>query len=70
MGLSTTTWFIIGHSLGGTVATNYAENNPDQVAGMVLLGSWIADLGGEGTTTLSWSKSTHPGFLSNQSIQK
>ena len=32
-------WFLAGHSLGGVVASNYADSNPDKVAGLVL---WAA----------------------------
>jgi hypothetical protein len=29
-------WVIAGHSLGGSMAASYADNNPDSVAGIVL----------------------------------
>ncbi len=35
-----TNWYVGGHSLGGVVATNFAESNQDVVKGAVLLGSY------------------------------
>lgn len=34
-------WYIGGHSLGGAMASSYASNNPDKVAGLILLGAYI-----------------------------
>jgi hypothetical protein len=36
------TWVIGGHSLGGSMAANYAKKNPDQISGLVLLASYPA----------------------------
>lgn len=36
-----TTWYIGGHSLGGAMASGYAERNPDKVKGLILLGAYI-----------------------------
>ncbi len=33
-------WYIIGHSLGGTFASVYAENNSAKIDGLILLGSY------------------------------
>lgn len=33
-------WYIGGHSLGGSMAANYASKNPDKFDGVVLLGSY------------------------------
>jgi hypothetical protein len=37
------TWVIGGHSLGGSMAANYAFNHPDQVDGLYLWGSYPAE---------------------------
>lgn len=34
------TWYVGGHSLGGSMACQYASNNPDQVDGVVLFASY------------------------------
>lgn len=34
------TWYVGGHSLGGTMACRYASNNADQLDGVVLFGSY------------------------------
>ena len=34
------------------MATSYAQTHPDEVEGLILLGSWIADLGGDGASLL------------------
>ncbi len=34
------TWYIAGHSLGGTTASMYAIDNIDKVEGLILLGSY------------------------------
>ncbi len=36
-------WVIGGHSLGGSMAASYAFNNPDDVAGLILWGSYPPD---------------------------
>ena len=36
-------WAIGGHSLGGSMAANYARRHPQQIAGLVLLASYPAD---------------------------
>lgn len=38
-----TRWTVGGHSLGGVRACTYAANEPDRVAGLVLLGSYCND---------------------------
>lgn len=35
-------WVIVGHSLGGAMAANFAKANPDKVDGLVLLASYPA----------------------------
>lgn len=37
------TWIIGGHSLGGSMAAQFAENNPDQVDGLMLWASYPAE---------------------------
>lgn len=37
------TWAAGGHSLGGAMAAEFAANRPDQVAGLILWGSYPAD---------------------------
>ncbi|OON93492.1 MAG: carboxymethylenebutenolidase [Epulopiscium sp. Nele67-Bin001] len=34
-------WFIMGHSLGGGMASSYASDNPDKVDGLILIGAYI-----------------------------
>jgi pimeloyl-ACP methyl ester carboxylesterase len=36
-------WVIGGHSLGGSMAANFADNNPDLIDGIVFLASYPAD---------------------------
>jgi dienelactone hydrolase len=36
------TWVIGGHSLGGSMAANYAKKHPDQISGLALLASYPA----------------------------
>lgn len=35
-------WYLAGHSLGGAMASSYAEKNADQLAGLILLASYSA----------------------------
>jgi len=35
-------WFVGGHSMGGVAAAMYADNHPDRVDGLILLGSYPA----------------------------
>ena len=40
-------WYIGGHSLGGAMASSYAEKNPDQLSGIFFLGAYpSSDLSG------------------------
>ncbi len=49
-----TEWYIGGHSLGGSMAANYAADNADELAGLVLLASYsTADLSESGLSVLS-----------------
>lgn len=34
-------WFIGGHSMGGAMASQYASNNQDKFAGLILLGAYV-----------------------------
>lgn len=34
-------WYILGHSMGGAMASNYAAKNQDKVDGLILLASYI-----------------------------
>lgn len=36
-------WYLAGHSLGGSMAVNYAANNLDQLAGLILLAAFPAE---------------------------
>lgn len=46
-------WYLAGHSLGGAMASSYAEKNEDQLAGLILLASYSAvDLTEEDLSTL------------------
>ena len=38
-----TRWVIAGHSLGGTMASQFAGRNPDSISGIVFLASYPAD---------------------------
>ena len=33
-------WYLIGHSMGGAMASEYANNNQDKIKGLILLGSY------------------------------
>lgn len=44
-GLSTSTVFHAGHSLGGIVLSSYLEEHQDLTAGAILYGSYLPDLG-------------------------
>ena len=35
-----TDWFLAGHSLGGAMASQYANNNEDRLSGLILLGAY------------------------------
>ncbi|MFI3326280.1 MAG: alpha/beta hydrolase [Clostridia bacterium] len=35
------TWYIMGHSLGGAMASSYAENNQDDITGLIVLGAYV-----------------------------
>ncbi|MDO4400051.1 MAG: alpha/beta fold hydrolase [Coriobacteriia bacterium] len=48
------TWYTGGHSLGGVAACQWAADNPDRVAGLILLGSYTSvDLTGTSLRVLS-----------------
>lgn len=48
------TWYIGGHSLGGSMASSYASDRADQLNGVVLLGSYsTADLKDSGLKVIS-----------------
>lgn len=36
-------WYIAGHSLGGAMAANYAENNSSKLKGLILLAAYPAE---------------------------
>ncbi|WP_339284504.1 alpha/beta fold hydrolase [Oceanobacillus sp. FSL K6-3682] len=40
---SITTWYIGGHSLGGSMAAAYTKKHPDKVDGLFFLGSYTTD---------------------------
>lgn len=47
-------WYIGGHSLGGSMAAYYAEENSEELAGVILLGSYSTkDLSDNGMPVLS-----------------
>lgn len=47
-------WYIGGHSLGGSMAASYLAENTDDIAGLILLGSYsTADLSDSGIKVLS-----------------
>lgn len=41
MELGVSEWYIMGHSLGGGMASSYASDNQDKLAGLILLGAYI-----------------------------
>lgn len=48
------TWYIGGHSLGGSMAASYLSGHADEYAGLILLGSYsTADLSGGALEVLS-----------------
>lgn len=49
-----TKWYISGHSLGGSMAASFAQNNTDKLDGIVLLASYsTADLSESGLNVIS-----------------
>lgn len=47
-------WYIGGHSLGGSMAANYARNHPEELQGLILLAAYSTDdLNGSGLEVLS-----------------
>lgn len=36
-----TNWYIMGHSMGGAMASKYASDHPENVKGLILLGAYI-----------------------------
>ena len=51
---SVSSWYIGGHSLGGSMAASYLSDNTDVFSGLVLLGAYsTADLSDAGTRVLS-----------------
>ena len=48
------TWYMAGHSLGGSMAASYIEKNADEYEGLILLGAYgTADLNDTGLKVLS-----------------
>ncbi len=37
----TTEWYIMGHSLGGAMASSYAESNQDIIEGLIVIGAYV-----------------------------
>ena len=35
------TWYLGGHSMGGAMASSFSSNHPDDVEGLILMGSYI-----------------------------
>ncbi len=46
-------WAVGGHSLGGSMAAEYAANNPDKVGGVVLLAAYAPSAIPEGVSALT-----------------
>lgn len=64
-------WAIGGHSLGGSMAAQYAHDNPDKINGLVLLASYPAsnlDLSNQNLDVLT-IHGTNDGLVSNQQIE-
>lgn len=36
-----TNWYIMGHSMGGAMASKYASDHPEKVKGLILIGAYI-----------------------------
>ncbi len=52
-------WYVGGHSLGGAMASNYASQHLDTVAGVVLVGAYVyGDIPKEKTITIFGSNDT------------
>lgn len=57
-----TTWYIMGHSMGGAMASRYASANKDKVAGLILLAAYIyGDYSPRDTLTIYGSLNTSVG---------
>lgn len=41
LNLDIESWYIMGHSMGGSLATSYAADNQDKLDGAILLGAYI-----------------------------
>ena len=65
-----TLWAIGGHSLGGSMAAQYARDNPDKIAGLVLWASYPAsgtDLSGQDLAVLT-IRGSNDGLVSSSQI--
>ena len=65
------TWAIAGHSLGGSMAANFAKNNPAEVDGLALLASYPAasdDLSNQDISVISIS-GTNDGLSTPEKIE-
>jgi hypothetical protein len=64
-------WVIGGHSLGGTMASQYANQNPDQVSGLVLWASYPAENNNLSGYNLIASSiyGTRDGFVTQENIE-
>jgi hypothetical protein len=65
-----TSWAIGGHSLGGSMAAQYAHNNPDNIKGLVLWASYPAsnmDLSKQNLSVLT-IHGTNDGLVSSKQI--
>ncbi len=64
-------WAIGGHSLGGTMAAQYAQDNPQKVEGLVLLAAYPAegtDLSAQNLKVLT-VHGTNDGLVSSEQIE-
>lgn len=64
-------WYIGGHSLGGAMAARYADKNPEQLAGLILLASYPGernDLTDSGLRVLS-VYATEDGYTTPEKIK-
>jgi hypothetical protein len=64
-------WGIAGHSLGGTMASQYAGQNPGSVSGLVLWASYPADSNNLSNNDLIVSSiyGTRDGFVTEENIE-
>lgn len=63
------TWYLMGHSLGGAMASSFASQHPDLIKGLILLSAYASsDLSDTGLSMLS-IYGTNDGVLSMDDVE-